>query len=63
MTKRQELIKEIRKYAKKNNQEFIIKEGGSHTKVWLGKESSIIPRHKEISNQLGKKILKDLGIK
>ena len=38
-------------------------EGGKHTKVYLGSKQATIPRHREISNQLAKEILKQLGLK
>ena len=39
------------------------KQGSKHTKVYLNGKQTTIPRHKEISEQLVKLIMKQLGIK
>ena len=39
------------------------KQGSKHTKVYLNGKQNTIPRHKEISEQLVKLIMKQLGIK
>lgn len=38
-------------------------QGAKHTKVYLNGKQTTLPRHKEISEQLVKAILKQLGIK
>ncbi len=38
------------------------KQGSKHTKVYLNGKQTTIPRHKEISEQLFKVIMKQLGI-
>jgi mRNA interferase HicA len=38
-------------------------EGGKHTKVYLNGKQATLPRHREISDQLAKVILKQLGLK
>jgi len=38
------------------------KEGSKHTKVYLNGKQAIIPRHKEIPNQLAKVIKDQLGV-
>lgn len=58
--KRRDLIKHL----EENGCEFL-REGGSHT-VYVNKKKkkvSTIPRHREIDENLCKKICKDLGIK
>lgn len=40
----------------------VFQEGKRHTKVWVGKRQTTIPRHKEIPDQLAKLIKKQLGI-
>ena len=39
------------------------KQGSNHTKVYLNGKQTTIPIHKEISEQLVKLIMKQLGIK
>ena len=39
------------------------KQGSKHTKVYLNGKQTTIPTHKEISEQLVKLIMKQLGIK
>ncbi|GJL60587.1 MAG: addiction module toxin, HicA family protein [Nitrospirales bacterium] len=57
--KREELVRHIR-----GNKCELLREGGRHS-WWhnpqLNKRSAV-PRHKEISDQLAKKICKDLGV-
>ncbi len=38
-------------------------QGSKHTKVYLNGKQTTLPRHKEISEQLVKLILKQLGVK
>lgn len=55
--------KEFLKYLRKNDCE-LLREGGRHS-WWINKiqnARSAIPRHSEISDQLAKKICKDLGV-
>lgn len=62
MTKRAEIIKKIRRHAKKTDQTFTMREGGSHTKVQVGSRTAYIPRHKEIAETLTKAIYKQIGL-
>ena len=57
--KRQVLIR----YIEKNGCEFL-REGGNHTVYVNRKEKKVttIPRHREIDEDLSRKICKDLGI-
>lgn len=61
MTKRKDLLKTIKKYAKTTGQNYTETEGANHTKIWVGDNYTTIPRHNEIPNTFAKKILKDLG--
>lgn len=62
MTKRTEIIKQIRQHAKKAGQTFTMREGGSHTKVQVGSHTTYIPRHREIAETLTKAIYKQIGL-
>ncbi len=57
--KRRQLLKHL----KKHGCEFF-REGSSHTIYWnpANHQTSTVPRHSEIINQLANKICKDLGI-
>lgn len=61
MTRRQKLLKELRTYAKESGQDITITEGGSHTKVRIGKRTTFIPRHNEIQESLARAIRKKIG--
>jgi len=58
--KREQLIKHLRQHGCK-----LLREGKRHSWWWNPKENkrSSVPRHKEISDNLARKICKDLGIK
>jgi hypothetical protein len=58
--KRRDLIKVINTIAKLQGEIPKYTEGGNHTKVQVGNKATVIPRHKEISELLAKKILKQL---
>lgn len=63
MTKRKELIKSIKQYAKDTNQPYKEIEGGNHTRIWVGKSYTTISRHNEIPNRMAAKIQKQIGMK
>ncbi|MFH0412242.1 toxin HicA [Corynebacterium sp. L4756] len=63
MTKRKEILKKISQYAKDTNQEITIKEGATHTRLWVGERYTTIPRHAEIANRLAEKIYNQIGMK
>ena len=57
--KRQKLLKHLRSH---NCEQ--LREGGNHS-IWINTEfktRSIVPRHREIVDQLAKRICKELGI-
>ncbi len=57
--KRRALIRYLNKHGCEQ-----IREGGSHTVWWNpdNRQTSTVPRHTEIVDQLARKICKDLGI-
>ncbi|MCP1388655.1 toxin HicA [Corynebacterium sp. TA-R-1] len=55
-------MKKIARFAKATGQELKIKEGASHTRVWVGTEYTTVPRHSEIPNKLAAKIYKQVGM-
>ena len=57
--KRRDLLKYLEEYGCR-----LLREGGSHTVYYnpSTKQTSTIPRHKEVDDFLAKKICKDLGI-
>ena len=58
MMKRRDLLKQLQRIAKDQGVKLKIREGGSHTVVKIGDQSTTVPRHKEISDRLAKIILK-----
>ena len=60
--KRKALLREIRSYAADIGAEVELTEGGSHTKVVVGRRRSVIPRHSEINELTVKSIRKQLGM-
>lgn len=58
---RRELMKNLERVAKDRNEEFTVKEGGNHTRVWIGDKNTTVPRHNEIDDLLVKKIMKQIG--
>lgn len=61
MTKRNELLRVIRRYAREQGAELRIVEGGNHTRVWVGERYATIPRH-EIDDKVARGILKQIGV-
>ncbi|MDV8000778.1 toxin HicA [Rhodococcus sp. IEGM 1408] len=62
MTKRNELLKAIRRHAREQSAEVRIVEGGNHTRVWVGERYATIPRHREIDDKVARAILKQIGV-
>jgi hypothetical protein len=58
--KRRDLMKLIDQIAKERGQVVQLTEGGNHTKVAIGDSITVVPRHREISDLLVKKIVKQL---
>lgn len=58
MMERGGLLQRLQRIAKDQGVELKIREGGSHTVVKIGDQSTTVPRHKEISDRLAKIILK-----
>ncbi|RCK68280.1 type II toxin-antitoxin system HicA family toxin [Desertihabitans brevis] len=59
--KRRDLMKQIAKHAKANGLDVTTREGGSHTVVTVGENSTTVPRHNEINEMTAKAILKQIG--
>jgi division protein CdvB (Snf7/Vps24/ESCRT-III family) len=57
--KRKDLMKRLRKMASEQGVELTEKEGGLHTKVFLGEHFVVVPRHTEINEYTAKGILRD----
>jgi ribosomal protein S25 len=58
--KRRELLKRIRHEAKRCKKVVTESEGGSHTKLTVGKTSVRIPRHVQINIETARGIMRDL---
>ena len=63
MTKRKDLMNQIRTYAAQHGLEVRVVEGRNHTRVWVGDQYTTIPRHREIPDGFARKILKQIGVK
>lgn len=57
--KRKDLMKRLRKMATEQGVELTEREGGLHTKVYLGERFVVVPRHSEINEYTAKGILRD----
>ncbi|OMH30670.1 type II toxin-antitoxin system HicA family toxin [Tersicoccus sp. Bi-70] len=62
MVKRKALLKEIDEFAKSRGVVAQITEGGSHTKFRVGENTTTVPRHSEIGENLAKAIRKQIGM-
>ena len=58
--RRGEFERQIAKIAKARGLKAVYTEGGNHTKVRIGDDTTFIPRHHEIREQLARDILKVL---
>jgi hypothetical protein len=56
--KRRDLLKELQRIAKDAGAEYEETEGGRHTKVTIGDNKTVVPRHPEIADNLAKQIIK-----
>lgn len=56
--KQRELVKRFLR-----NGWWVLREGGNHTVVTDGRETEVIPRHKEINETLAKTIIKRRNLK
>lgn len=63
MTNRKDILKAISHYAKTTKQKLTIKEGGNHTRIWVGDRYTTVPRHREIPDLAAQKIYKQIGLK
>ena len=61
--KRRDLLKALRAQAKASGLHNREEEGANHTKVWIGDEQTVVPRHTEINEITAKAILKHMGVK
>jgi hypothetical protein len=57
--KRTELLRQLRKIAREKGLVFEMKEGGVHSKVWIGDRFVTVPRHSEVNELTAKGILRD----
>lgn len=62
MTKRKDILKNIADFAKGTGKTLTIKEGGNHTRIWVGEKYTTVGRHKEIDNLMARKIYKQIGM-
>ncbi|MBP7903560.1 MAG: hypothetical protein KAZ54_04725, partial [Candidatus Planktophila sp.] len=58
--KRRDLLRRIRREAKACGVEVTEREGGSHSRITVGKTSVRIPRHVEINIETARSIMRDL---
>jgi mRNA interferase HicA len=60
--KRRDLMKRLAAEAKARGLNIEITEGGSHTKVAIGDNQTVVPRHNEINEITARAILKQMGV-
>jgi len=53
------LEKQLKKIASERGESLVVKEGGSHSKVFIGEQMITVPRHREISEMTAKAIIKE----
>lgn len=58
--KRTDLIKRLKAIAKAQGVEYREKEGGNHTKVWVGTRMQPVARHTEINEITAASIIKHM---
>ena len=56
--KRRDLMKALKRIAKDAEVEYTETEGGRHTKVTVGENTTFVPRHNEIGEHLAEEIIK-----
>ena len=57
--KRADLMKQLATIAKERGETLIVTEGGSHTKVRIGTQTLIVPRHREVMEFTARGIIKE----
>lgn len=62
MTKRRDIVRAIRRHARKHDLEVRFVEGGNHTRIWVGDRYTTLPRHREIDDKVAKVIYKQIGV-
>lgn len=62
MTKRKEILRQLKEFARERELEMRVKEGSNHTRIWVGKRYTTLPRHNEIDDKLAAKIYKQIGM-
>ncbi|MSS85440.1 hypothetical protein FYJ24_11945 [Actinomycetaceae bacterium WB03_NA08] len=58
--KRVVLMKRLEAIAKARGERMVVREGGNHTRVWIGESFTVVPRHREIKEMTAKSIMKDV---
>lgn len=58
MMKRRDLLNKLKRIAKDQGVDYIVTEGGRHTRVDVGENTTQVPRHNEIGDMLAKQIIK-----
>jgi hypothetical protein len=58
--KRRDLMKALKAIAKELGEEYADKEGGNHTKVWIGGRQTTVARHNEINEITAQATLKHM---
>ena len=56
--KRRALLNQLKRTARDLGVEYTAEEGGRHTRVNVGENTTFVPRHIEIGEKLAKQILK-----
>lgn len=54
MMKRRDLLSRLKRIAKDRDVDYKVTEGGRHTRVDIGGNSTYVPRHSEIGDMLAK---------
>ncbi len=55
-------MRRLAKHANKVGADMVLTEGGSHTKVVIGNQRTVVPRHNEVNEMTAKAILKQMGV-
>lgn len=53
-------MKRLEAIAKVRGERMVVREGGNHTRVWIGESFTVVPRHREIKEMTAKSIMKDV---
>lgn len=56
--KRRDLLARLKRTAKDRGVDYTLTEGGRHTRVDVGENTTYVPRHVEIGDMLAKQIIK-----